>query len=54
VPNHIGLVNEHSSRGLRTIEFNTRLPNGGDQSLGGHIVTKSRSLADVLGFVKIY
>jgi hypothetical protein len=54
VANHVGLVKQQDGLHFTTIEFNTRVSTGGDQSQGGHVAIKDRDIVDVLGIIKAY
>jgi hypothetical protein len=50
---HVGIVESSSTSTLRTIEFNTSIPAGGNQSDGGAVARKNRDEARkfVIGYV---
>jgi len=53
VPHHVGIVESLSSDHLNTVEFNTAVPAGGNQSNGGEVAQKIRNYNCVVGYVKL-
>ena len=53
-PDHIGIVSQRVPSGVETVEFNTRIEDGGNQSNGGHVAVRHRALDQVMGFIAWY
>ena len=56
VPDHVGIVyavDANDSDKVHTVEFNTSIRKG-NQSNGGAVARKVRSMSDIMGFIKTY